>query len=81
MKIFSINPFSWLVSRVVNAFNVKEFLAFAIIVFVGFLIGNFIVGLVPSINTNSPLGALIAFVVPVLIVYMIWARWGRKVAD
>lgn len=99
MRIFSINPFSCLasrivgaissiglnlfswVSRLVNALSAREFLAFAVIVFIGFLIGNFIVGLVPSINTNTPVGALIAFVVPVLIVYIIWAKWGRKVAD
>lgn len=80
MKILSINPFSW-ISRLVNAISLKEFLLFAVIVFVGFLIGNFIVGLVPSINTSSPLGQLIAFVVPVLIVYLIWAKWGRKAAD
>ena len=76
--------FRWItspISRLINSVSLKEFLLFAVIVFVGFLIGNFIVGLFPAIDVNTPIGALIAFVVPVLIVYLIWAKWGRKAAD
>jgi len=65
----------------INALTAKGFIVFAIIIFIGYLLGNFILSLFPVINPKEPIGALLTFIIPVLIVYIIWEKWGKKAAD
>jgi membrane protein DedA with SNARE-associated domain len=57
----------------------KEFIIFAVIVFIGFLVGQWI-GAALKIG-DDPIGALLKFVIPVLIVYYVWKKWGMKAAQ
>lgn len=65
----------------INALKAKEFVVFALVVFIGSLLGSFILGLFPAINPKEPFGAFVAFIIPVLLVYIIWKKWGERAAD
>jgi len=56
--------------------NVRKFAIFAIIVFLGSLIGGWIVENVPL--PEGILGSAIAFLIPILVLYLLLQRFGRR---
>ncbi len=60
-----------------GAMSIKEFAVFAVIVFFGFLAGNFVVQLL-GISGSDILAQLGAFIVPTLLVYVLWKWLGAS---
>lgn len=70
----------WELARDVAAkMSIKEFVVFAIVVFFGALVGNWIVQLV-GISSTDLLGQLLAFLIPTLAIYVLWKKAGAAVA-
>ncbi|RLF14879.1 MAG: hypothetical protein DRN06_06460 [Thermoprotei archaeon] len=55
----------------------KEFIIFALIVFIGNFIGNFINSYLPPALQAGTLGGVITFTIPVVVIYMLW-KWARR---
>ena len=59
--------------------TVRGVLVFAAVVFIGMMIGNWIVG---ALNLGEdPLSQVFAFFIPTVVVYVIWKKWGEKAAE
>jgi len=57
--------------------RLAEFLIFALIVFVGSIVGSWFVSLL-KISTDNLIGQVIAYLVPTLTIYIIWKQLGEK---
>jgi uncharacterized membrane protein YfcA len=62
-----------------DVITVRGILVFAAIVFVGSLLGNWILNIFQV--GDDPLGQVIAFFVPTVVIYYIWKKWGERVAE
>ncbi len=60
-----------------GAMSIKEFVVFTVIVFFGFLAGNFLVQLLGIAGTDI-FAQLLAFIIPTLIVYVLWKWLGAS---
>ena len=63
----------------VAAMNVREFAVFAVIVFFGLLVGNWITQIL-GISGGDMLSQLLVFLIPVLAVYVLWKKLGVSLA-
>lgn len=61
------------------AMNIREFSVFAVVVFFGLLVGNWITQIL-GISGGDMLSQLLVFLIPVLAVYVLWKKLGEKVA-
>ncbi len=61
-------------------FNVREFVVFAVILFFGGLMGQYAIGYFGLSGTDMTTQAII-FIVPTLIIYLIWINFGKKATD
>lgn len=57
--------------------RLMEFLIFALIVFIGGLVGNWLIGLF-KIATDNLIGQVVAFLVPTMLIYVAWKKFGEK---
>jgi len=57
--------------------RLAEFLIFALIVFVGSIVGNWLVTAL-KIATDNLIGQVIAYLVPILLIYIGWKKLGEK---
>jgi len=62
-----------------GSMNAKEFGVFAVIVFLGLVVGGWVTQLFGITGTDL-LSQLLAFLVPVLAVYVLWKKLGTAVA-
>ena len=58
-------------------FKLKGFLALAALVYVGFIVGDWIVDLL-GLGDYGIFGTLLALGIPVIIVYWAWKTWLKK---
>jgi len=57
-----------------------EALMFALVVFFGGIIGNWIVSLL-GLSGGDIITQALVFLIPVLVIYVIWKKWGEKAAS
>lgn len=65
---------------IVGAMKLTEFAVFSVIVFFGLLLGNWITQIL-GISGGDLLSQLLAFLIPVLAVYVLWKKLGEKMAS
>ena len=57
----------------------SEALMFALVVFFGGIIGNWIVSIL-GLSGGDIITQALVFLIPVLVIYVIWKKWGEKAA-
>ena len=62
------------------AFNTMEFIVFAAVIFFGLMLGNWIVGFLGLSGSSNFIAQLASTLIPLLVVYLLWKKVGRKVA-
>jgi len=62
-----------------GSIKLGEFLIFALVVFFGGIIGNWLIAVLGLSGSDIITQALV-FLIPVAIIYLIWKKWGEKTA-
>lgn len=61
-------------------FDIKEFIFFAVILFFGGLIGQYGANYL-GVSGTDVVSRAIAFLVPTVVIYVIWVNWGKKTSE
>jgi len=59
--------------------SLTEALMFALVVFFGGIIGNWIVSIL-GLSGGDIITQALVFLIPVFVIYVIWKKWGEKAA-
>jgi len=60
--------------------SAREAIVFAIVAFIGLWIGNFVNAYLPDEFKAGTVGGIVSFLIPILIVYVLWKRFGERAA-
>jgi len=61
------------------SFKLGEFIIFALVVFFGGIIGNWLIAIL-GLSGGDIITQALVFLIPVAIIYYIWKKWGEKTA-
>ena len=60
--------------------NLKEFVLFAILIYVGFMVSDWIATAL-GLATFGIVGTLAIYILPIAIIYYVWKKWLHKAAN
>jgi hypothetical protein len=61
-------------------FNIKQFAIFALLAYLSYLLSGYLTPMIPSTG-NQLVTQGIVFLVPLLVLWLVWINYGQKTAE